>query len=133
MNAQRMPFAALDPDAPMQAWSPPAQVEPAPRTTRDVAVCLTQYAFPPNEPWVQINNERRWLRCWAATPVKPMRELVNRLERTAGSLQARDCPESGDIEILGRVAGHAGLVPLALVAHGLTYAECVAALQELAR
>lgn len=102
------------------------------RRPRDVAICLTPFAYLPGA-CPPISDEARWLRFWTVTADKPLTALAQRLNRTTRSLEARDAPLSDDVEILGRVPGFATPQVLALVAHGLTYGECAEALRELAR
>lgn len=111
------------------------QVQPGAETGRrpcNVAICLTPHAFIP-EPCPGYQDDARWVREWALNPRKPMAALCARLGRPAAALVVIDQPESGDVEIRGPIAGYDKLVPLALVAHGLTAAQCVAGLRDLAR
>lgn len=103
------------------------------RRPRDVAICLTPFALLPDTLHIPITDDRRWVRSWSTSAVKPMGELLTRLKRSAHNLSVRDQPKSGDVEILGRAEGYPDPVPLALVAHGLTAEDCREALRELAR
>lgn len=141
MQAQRIEFAdqrmarlspaALDPDAPMSAWAGEQPSPPDLRRHRHVAIMLTPFAFP-GEIAPRIDSEKRWMRHWSSDARRPVADLVARLQRSPRGLLIQDRPDSGDVEILGRVPGEADAVPLALVAMGLTAEECRVALNELA-
>lgn len=114
------------------AHAPTTAQPDAGRRPCNVAICLTPHAFIP-APCPGYDDAGRWIRDWALNPRKPMAALCARLDVVPGALVVVDQPESGDVEIRGPIKGYDKLVPLALVAHGLTAAQCVAGLQDLVR
>ncbi len=86
---------------------------------RHVSISLTPWA--PGVEGAAIGDRRRWIAMWSVTPAQALADLCLRLERSAQAVYFRAAHD--DIEILGRVAGEADPVVLALVGYGLSVSD----------